>query len=128
MDSSSDSTCPVRGIYFATHFGDWYDNAPIENVSVQFRPVAGENGWYSYRFVPTWVTIEVSLDGRVFTTAVHGSRDVPLQDQMYKQWFYRYPVHDEGHYVKLSFGPSQETSIAFTGCVQLTEIRIHAEQ
>lgn len=100
----------------------------IAAVSVQFRPVAGSNGLYYNRFVPTWVTVEVSLDGQGFTLAVQSSRDVPVAGQMYKHWFSRHPVYHEGRHVKLNFGLSQETATPFTGCVQLAEIRIHAEQ
>jgi len=89
----------------------------IADVQLQFRPRFDR--WYKYYGAPTWVTVEVSVDGRVYEPVIQQSRDVPLDDQIYKQWFYSYPVGRTARYVKLSFGVSK------IGCVQLSEVRIH---
>lgn len=104
---------------------DLGDSTSIGEVQLQFRGIEAPSGWYEYRFVPSWVTIEWSTDGHTYRRAVDQSRDVPINGQQYKQWFYPYPVAATGRYLKLILGPSQEIEQPSAGCVQLTEIRVH---
>src|ERR1043165_608413 len=34
------AACPLRGVYFATHFGNWYVNAPVADVCAYIEDLA----------------------------------------------------------------------------------------
>jgi hypothetical protein len=98
---------------------------PVADAALQFRAAAGKNGWYYYQFLPAKVTVEVSLDGAAFEAVVRDSRDVPVEGQLYKPWFYRYPVGRTARYVRVRLGPSQAVEGPLAGCIQLSEVRVH---
>jgi hypothetical protein len=97
----------------------------VTDVGLQFRGMPGRNDWYTYRFIPRHVTVEISHDGRDFEVVTNQSRDVPVEGQLYKQWFYRYPVMQSGRYVRITLGASPGGEAPYEGCVQLAEVRVY---
>ena len=98
---------------------------PLADLALQFRAATGRNGRYAYGCIPGQVTVELSVDGQQYEAVVKASGDVPVEGQLYKQWFYRYPVQQAGRYVRVSFGRSACADTPYAGCVQLSEIRVH---
>ena len=95
----------------------------LDAVALQFCGLVEKKGWYDYRHIPGSVSVDTAGDDGVFETVVRESRDVPVPHQLYKQWFYRYPLQRSGRHVRIRLGPSAATDDP-SQCVRLAEVRV----
>lgn len=129
---------PVRGMYFATHFHNfWAHDASKEKtatitidlgqshslreVGLQFRNIHGV-----YWFIPQTVAFGVSDDGTQFAPAIT-SANVPKEGDQYSAEPWRYAIGKRGRYLRVGLGPSQHTGDPYPGLLELTEIEVYGE-
>lgn len=120
--------CSAAGDLAPSIMIDLGGETSLAEIGLQFRGMPGRNGWYVYRCIPGRVTVDIARGDGVFETVIRESRDVPVEGQLYKQWFYRYPVGRRGRYVRIAFTPSTCKEPPYAGCVQLSEIRVYGAE
>ena len=91
----------------------------IEKIRIQFRGFDGR-----YHFVPKTITLQVSDDGKTWTTAVSKSADVPANNSPYAATMHTYDINAEGRYVRLLFEDGTDDEVNNNKVVELVEVEV----
>jgi hypothetical protein len=91
----------------------------IEKIRIQFRGVDGR-----YHFVPKTITLQVSDDGKTWTTAVSKSADVPANNSPYAATMHTYDINAKGRYVRLLFEDGTDDEVNNNKVVELVEVEV----
>jgi hypothetical protein len=91
----------------------------IEKIRIQFRGFDGH-----YHFVPKTITLQVSDDGKTWTTAVSKSADVPANNSPYAATMHTYDINAKGRYVRLLFEDGTDDEVNNNKVVELVEVEV----
>ena len=91
----------------------------IAEIQVHFRAFDGR-----YHFVPKTITFKLSDDGKDWRTAISKSADVPANNSVFSDKFYRYLINAKGRYVRLLFEDGTDDRVIDDKAVELVEVNV----